>query len=205
MKEFWNERYASAEYAYGKAPNEFFKSCLDKQTPIGKILLPGEGEGRNAVYAAQKGLDVFAYDFSEEGKRKAQALAEAAGVSIHYDVCDFSQAQIAQNSYDTAALIYAHFPADILDACYEKVAKALKPGGILILEGYAKTNLPLKQANPKIGGPGDVRMLFTVEQITDLFKEIEPLQAEETEIYLKEGLYHEGRGRVIRFEGRKRG
>ena len=74
MKDFWNERYASTEYVYGKEPNQYFKQILCSLSP-GKILLPAEGEGRNAVYAASLGWQVYAYDFSERAYKKAMALA----------------------------------------------------------------------------------------------------------------------------------
>jgi hypothetical protein len=70
----WNERYGADEYVYGKEPNGFLKEFIDNHPP-GKILLPAEGEGRNAVYAASKGWEVTAFDFSEEGKKKALKLA----------------------------------------------------------------------------------------------------------------------------------
>ncbi len=84
MKDFWNERYAAREYVYGKKPNQYFKKNIDGLTPV-KILLPCKGEGRNAVYAAQKGWDVEAIDFSVEGKKKALSLALKNNVSINYN------------------------------------------------------------------------------------------------------------------------
>ena len=74
MKEFWEIRYAEKQYAYGENPNVYFKEQLDKLKP-GKILLPAEGEGRNAVYAAKQGWEVMAFDLSSEGKNKAEKLA----------------------------------------------------------------------------------------------------------------------------------
>lgn len=70
MKKLWDSRYSNLNYAYGIEPNKFFKEVLDKNNFTGKILLPAEGEGRNAVYAAKKGLDVTAFDISIEGKKK---------------------------------------------------------------------------------------------------------------------------------------
>jgi hypothetical protein len=74
MKEFWNERYSNKLFVYGKEPNVFFREELEKM-PVGKILLPAEGEGRNAVFAALQGWEVFAFDNSEEGMKKALLLA----------------------------------------------------------------------------------------------------------------------------------
>ena len=89
MKDFWNDRYGRAEYAYGKEPNVFFKEQLDQLQP-GKILLPAEGEGRNAVYAAEKGWQASAYDWSENAYKKAMQLAEEKKVNIDYQICSLS-------------------------------------------------------------------------------------------------------------------
>jgi len=78
MIDFWNARYAAAEYAYGTEPNAFFKAQLDQLTP-GRLLLPAEGEGRNAVYAAKKGWEVVAFDQSDAGQKKALKLAKETG------------------------------------------------------------------------------------------------------------------------------
>src|SRR5680860_1842183 len=86
MDDFWNERYGIEEYVYGTEPNQFYKELLKKLSP-GKILFPAEGEGRNAVFAAQNGWDVTAFDSSTEGKKKAEKLAAAKGVSVKYIIC----------------------------------------------------------------------------------------------------------------------
>ena len=81
MKEFWNERYYENGYAYGEEANIFFKEELLKLKP-GNILLPAEGEGRNAVFAAKQGWEVEAFDISDVGKEKAIQLARKNGVNI---------------------------------------------------------------------------------------------------------------------------
>ena len=80
---FWNQRYQTDDYAYGTSPNVFFKEQLDKLS-AGSILLPADGEGRNGVYAAERGWQVSAFDLSREGKRKAEALAAQRGVPLRY-------------------------------------------------------------------------------------------------------------------------
>lgn len=204
MKEMWNSRYSDEKYAYGTTPNEFFKATIDKYKPQGKILLPAEGEGRNAVYAAKKGLEVFAFDISIEGKKKAEQLARQENVNIHYEVGQFFDLQLVNEKFDAAALIYAHFPPPILSKYYQKVAALLKPNGLVILEGFSTNHLPLRAANPKVGGPGMIEMLFSEKTILNNFLNFEILQLEEVEVELKEGLYHNGIGKVMRFVGRKK-
>ncbi len=86
MKEMWDNRYSTEDYAYGIAPNVFFKEVIAKYKLKGKMLLPAEGEGRNAVYAAKNGLEVTAFDISLEGKNKAIKLAERENVKIKYEI-----------------------------------------------------------------------------------------------------------------------
>ena len=86
MEEMWNNRYANKAYAYGTDPNKFFKDSIQRFALSGDLLLPAEGEGRNAVYAAMHGFNVTAFDISIEGKKKALALANKHKVSIQYEV-----------------------------------------------------------------------------------------------------------------------
>jgi len=204
MKEMWNERYSAKEYAYGTTPNDFFKYGLEKYKPQGRILLAAEGEGRNAVYAAMKDMDVYAFDISEEGKKKAEQLANKNLVSISYEVGDFLEMTYSDNHFDAAALIYAHFPPNILSVYHQKIGSLIKPGGLVILEGFSKNNLPLRIANPKVGGPDNIEMLFSVQSIQNDFTNFEVLEFEEAEVNLNEGLYHIGKAKVIRFIGRKK-
>ena len=199
----WNERYGAEEFAYGIAPNVFFKYALDKYELEGRILLPAEGEGRNALYAAQSSLDVSAFDISIEGQKKALQLAQKHQVEIDYQVGDFLQMNYAKGSFDAAALIYAHFPPNILSVYHQKISELLQSGGLLILEGFSKNNLPLREANPKVGGPDKLEMLFSEESIRADFPNFEILELEEAQVELNEGLYHQGTAKVIRFVGKK--
>jgi cyclopropane fatty-acyl-phospholipid synthase-like methyltransferase len=203
MKEKWNIRYAEDGYAYGEFPNEFFKQVIDKQQIKGKILFPGEGEGRNAVYAAKNGWDAFAFDISDNAKIKAEKLAQENGVRINYQVGDFLQLPLIVEKYDAAALIYAHFPPTVLSSYYKKTAELIKSGGILILEGFSKGHIPYLKANSSIGGPDNPEMLFSIAEIECYFPDFEIIQLEEKEVQLNEGKYHQGTGKVIRFVGTK--
>ena len=200
----WNDRYGKNEYAYGTAPNAFLKSVLDTHPIAGKMLFPAEGEGRNAVYAAQQGLDVSAFDISTEGQKKALKLAESEGVNIRYEVGDFFELDLAKDLFDAVALIYAHFPPPILSAYHRKLASMVNPGGLVIAEGFSKGNLALREANPKVGGPNNIDMLFSTETFTSDFSAFEPLVLEEAEVELNEGHFHIGTAKVIRFVGKKR-
>lgn len=192
MSDFWNLRYATEEYVYGTEPNAFFKENLLKLAP-GKILLPAEGEGRNAVFAAKQGWQVTAFDNSREGQRKALQLADKEDVSISYLIDSYDSANFPPQYFDCIALIYTHMPPDKRTVYHQKLASFLKPGGYLILEGFSKNQLQYNS-----GGPKDYGMLFSVEELKSDFSEFNIIQAEETEIELKEGTFHDGKASVIR-------
>jgi SAM-dependent methyltransferase len=203
MKEMWDDRYSNENYAYGVSPNNYFKHAIETYGLTGSILLPAEGEGRNALYAAQKGLNVTAFDISEEGKKKALQLAKQGNVEINYAVGNFLDLDLINTQYDCAALIYAHFPTAILSIYHKKIAELIKPGGFLILEGFSTGHLELRNKNPKVGGPNKLEMLFSKETIKRDFPNFEIIQLEEVEIELNEGEFHNGTGKVIRFIGKK--
>jgi len=203
MKNFWDSRYANPDYAYGIEPNQFFKEILDKNSFEGKILLPAEGEGRNAIYAAKKKLEVFAFDMSIEGKKKALELAKNESVKINYEVGNFFDLQLIKEKFDVAALIFAHFPPNISTIYHNKIAELIKPNGILILEGFSKNQIELQKENSNDGGPKNIDMLYSIESIKKDFPNFDIILLEEKEIDLKEGKFHRGRSRVIRFIGRK--
>ncbi|MGM0745828.1 MAG: class I SAM-dependent methyltransferase [Bacteroidota bacterium] len=192
MKDFWNERYSDSEYVYGKEPNQFFKRALDRMTP-GKLLLPAEGEGRNAVYAAEQGWDVLAFDYSEEAKKKALLLAKENGVKIRYEVSYAEDILLPEKEYDAAALIFVHLPKDVFEPFLQKIIKSLKPGGILILELYSE-----KQLGRETGGPKSKGLLYDYDELRSLLKGVNVDLLEEKEVQLREGKYHHGEAVVIR-------
>jgi len=202
MKEFWDERYKVPEYAYGELPNEYFKEQLDKLT-AGKILLPAEGEGRNAVYAASKGWQVTAFDWSVAGKQKAEQLAEKHGVTINYLVGDLASLTFEAEQFDAIGLIYAHFTTESISDYHKLLQQFVRKGGHVILEAFSKNHTNYKEKNPRAGGPTDKNMLYSVEQIREDFKGFECIELIETETTLEEGYYHQGLGSVIRFLGTK--
>lgn len=203
MKEFWNDRYKQTEYVYGLEVNEFLKEKLENLS-IGNILFPAEGEGRNAVYAAQKSWNVSAFDISEEGKNKAVRLAKIKKVSIDYKVGELENHTYKKNEFDVIALIYAHFPSSLKSKINKNLVDLLKPSGYIIFEAFSKNHLTYLTKNEKVGGPRDIEMLYSIEEIKDYYSNFEIIELTENEIFLQEGLYHNGIGSVIRFVGKKK-
>lgn len=203
MKEFWNERYGAEEYAYGKQPNVYFKEKISPLKP-GRILLPAEGEGRNAVYAAKLGWDVYAYDISEEGKNKAKRLAEENSVNVNYLVGTLDELDLNAHSFDCIALIYAHLPRKMRKDQHKKLQELLKPGGILIVEVFSEEHLKFNSKNPLVGGPKDAEFLFQTDDLVEDFDLCEMLYLDQEVVSLKEGKFHIGEGSVIRCLARKK-
>ena len=203
MNDFWNKRYSHQNYAYGKEPNQFLKQTLEEHDIKGRALFPAEGEGRNAVFAAEFGLETYAFDLSDEGQKKALQLAEERGVSINYQVGMFPDIPLASLRFDVIGLVFAHFPPAILADYHRQFVDMLNPGGIIILEGFSKNNLRYLEENPYIGGPKDKAMLFTADQIETTFPGLKTLQLEEKEVELHEGKFHQGTGSTIRYVGKK--
>ncbi len=203
MKDMWDERYGKKEFAYGEQPNIYLKEQLLKM-PAGTILLPADGEGRNGVYAASLGWNVYSFDQSAAGKEKAIQLANKHNVKLHYDVGEFQSLVYQSNQFDAIALIYAHFPADKKSAYHKKLISYLKPGGIVIFEAFSKKHLDYSSKNAKVGGPKDIDQLFSVEEIQLDFTNFEILELVEQDVELNEGLFHNGMSSVIRFVGRKK-
>jgi len=201
--ERWNDRYSSEEFAYGEQPNNFLKEQLENLNP-GSILFPAEGEGRNAVFVAKIGWKVTAFDISVEGKNKALRLAKNNNVIIDYQVGELQTFGFQPQQFDAVALIYAHFPAEIKSLYHKILGTYLRKDGIVIFEAFSKNHLDYIAKNEKVGGPKEIDMLFSIEELKADFINYEIILLEEKEIELSEGQFHNGKGSVIRFVGRKK-
>ena len=195
MKEFWDQRYGEAAYAYGKAPNAFLKEQLTGR-PDGRALFPAEGEGRNSVFAATLGWEVTAFDYSEAGRQKAEALASEQGVHIDYQSCAIEAFSFPKAAFGLVGLFFVHLPPDGRRLLHRQAVRSLKPGGMIILEAFSK-----QQLGRPSGGPQREDMLFSVQEMEDDFSSLHLQLLEETETVLAEGPYHSGAARVIRLLG----
>ncbi len=195
---FWDERYSSMEYVYGTEPNHFFKEQIDKIPVRGKILLPGEGEGRNAVYAAKLGWQVDAFDQSKIAQQKALSLAEKNEVKINYNVINLNKFNPAKEQYDAVAIIFVHLKEDFRQALNKKLIDSLKTGGKIILELFSK-----RQLGKNSGGPQELTMLYSLDEIERDFRNLKSTMLKEEILYLDESEKHKGEASVIRFVGEK--
>ena len=195
MKEQWDNRYASDQYIYGYQPNEFLSSQLSKIKP-GKILLPGDGEGRNAVFAAKLGWKTFAFDYSVTAKEKALSLATKEKVNIHYFNSDVEEFETIEK-FDVIAVIYFHLPEKTRLSFHKKLKQFLKPNGMVILECFSKNQL---QNNS--GGPKNLDLLYSLEDISHDFSDYKIEYLSELKVELNEGILHQGLAEVIRLIAR---
>lgn len=197
MSLHWDERYNRKEYVYGSTPNVFFENQLTDLKP-GVILLPCEGEGRNALFAAQSNWNVVAFDSSEVGKNKAMALATQNNISYDYQILDVNEANFEPESFDVIALIYAHFKPQLRSKFHATIQRWLKPEGKIILEAFNT-----EQLNYSSGGPKDLDMLYSTEILSKDFEGMKIELIETSTIVLDEGAFHQGDAAVIRFVAQK--
>ncbi|HLV52362.1 MAG TPA: class I SAM-dependent methyltransferase [Flavobacterium sp.] len=197
MRDFWNKRYDETTFAYGENPNAYFADKIPSIS-ASKILFPCEGEGRNAVYAAQLGCEVHAFDLSESAKKKAEILVKKYKVNIDYVVSELKTIDYPAESFDALVLIFAHFSAEKRKEYHQKLIGLLKKDGILILEGFSKKHQKYQSENPQAGGPQNPEMLYDLEDLKTDFTGFDFVEAYETDTELKEGLYHVGKASVVR-------
>jgi len=193
----WDEKYASHDFAFGKEPNDFFKEILDTLIS-GKLLLPAEGEGRNAVYAAQKGWQVDAFDLSKTGMEKAIKFAREKGVKIQFEIENVLFFQPKLDFYNLTAALFLHLPRQQRRILSVKMWDALRPGGKFVMEVFSK-----EQLNFTSGGPKDASLLYSEQEIMSDFPCFKIEKLETKERTLNEGSLHKGKASVIQFIGVK--
>ena len=196
-KDFWNSRYSEQEFAYGTKPNEFLKEQL-KNLKTGTALFLGEGEGRNAVYAATLGWQVDAVDFSSSAKVKALKLAEKNNAKINYEVFDLNEYGFKENYYDLVVMIFLHLPLELREKVFKDSINSLKRNGILLVEAFNKN-----QINNSSGGPQSLDLLYSENDVLGLVNDLRTETIETKSIELDEGEYHNGKADVIRYVGVK--
>lgn len=194
--DFWNRRYADGGYLFGTQPNAFLAEHWELLE--GPVLSLSEGEGRNAVFLASRGLEVVGVDLSSVALEKAQRLAASRGVTITTVLADLATFEPEADHYGSVVSISAHLPSDVRQALYPRIERSLKTGGILILEAYSEN-----QRLRGTGGPKDVDLLMTVDKIRRELPALEPILLREVERELAEGEAHQGMSSVVQFVGRK--
>ena len=192
---FWNKRYTTNEYLYGTEANTFLAE--NAHLLHGPVLSLSEGEGRNAVFIASRGLRVVGVDCSEVGLEKAKSLATSRGVVIETEVADLADYQPKERHFGSVVSISAHLPGSIREKLYPLIEKSLKPNGVVLLEAYSETQL--KRGT---GGPKDIDMLMSVEKLRKEFPNLTPILIREIEREVSEGEGHTGIASVVQYIAR---
>ena len=197
--ERWESRFAVPEYAFGKEPNYFLASCKALLPKHGRALAIADGEGRNGVWLAEQGLDVLSIDFSPSAQQKAGALATERHVDIIFQQTDVHTWHYPREVFDVVVEIFTQFssPAERTKK-WDGMQRTLKPGGLLIIQGYTP-----KQLHYGTGGPKQVENLYTRPILEDAFRTFQDVTIVEEERELHEGASHCGMSAVISLTARK--
>ncbi|AMN44644.1 SAM-dependent methyltransferase [Rhodoplanes sp. Z2-YC6860] len=201
MSEFdrWEARFKEPGYHFGTEPNAFLKSKAHLLKSGQKALSIADGEGRNGVFLASAGLDVLAIDFSPSALKKAQALAKDRGVALRTELADLETWTWPDAAYDVVVGIFFQFlvPAS-RTRVFANIKRALKPGGLVLIEGYG-----LKQLEYKTGGPGVADQLYTRSMLQEAFGDFASVEITEYDAALSEGDRHVGMSALVDLVGRK--
>jgi SAM-dependent methyltransferase len=157
--EHWNRRYAGGELVWSATPNRFVEKVLADAEP-GRALDLAAGEGRNAVWLAERGWAVTAVDFSSVGLDKGRRLADAGGVTVDWVCADLAEWTPPAGAFDAVIIAYLHVGAPLLHQVITAAEVALAPGGRLVVVGHHPDNLTAGW-----GGPQDPALLYTAEEV----------------------------------------
>lgn len=193
MGSMWDQRYDGDEYVYGTKPSQFLLAQSKWLQPGHKALAVADGEGRNSVFLAEKGLSVTAVDSSKVGLAKARKLAESRSVEVDFRHADLRDWEWQAESYDLVAAIFIQFadPA-FRKQIFDGMRRALKPAGTLLLHGYTPRQLEFGT-----GGPPDAGLLYTRDMLAEAFSGMKIVRLEEYEAEIDEGAGHSGRSALI--------
>jgi 2-polyprenyl-3-methyl-5-hydroxy-6-metoxy-1,4-benzoquinol methylase len=196
----WNRRFADDGFLFGTEPNGWLREHAGIWQPGQRVLCVADGEGRNSVWLAAQGLVVDAFDIAETGVAKARRFAAERGVSVNHSVSDCDDFPWPDGAYDGVAAIFVQFadPAQ-RERLFGHIQRCLKPGGVLVLQGYTP-----QQLEYRTGGPPFESHLYTEALLREAFAAMELLTLREYEADLAEGGGHRGRSALIGLVARRR-
>ena len=195
----WDERFSCEHYVYGEKPNAFLVRHASLLAPGARILVPGDGEGRNGVWLAGMGMNVLSVDSSAVGLAKAKRLAGRHGVAIETQCADLAAWEWPSSEFDAVVAIFLHLPPETCPSIHAAMLRALKPGGLIILQAFRPEQLGFGS-----GGPKDVSRLYTAALLGADFADADILVNEEALVTLDEGPLHRGPAATVGFVGRRR-
>ncbi|MBE7368623.1 class I SAM-dependent methyltransferase [Ramlibacter sp. HM2] len=195
----WDRRFSESGYLFGTEPNAWLRDHADLWHAGQRVLCVADGEGRNSVFLADRGLIVDAFDISEVGVRKARDFARITGVKVNFAIADVARLSWPESLYDGVVAIFIQFAdPELRRRIFHGMVRCLKPGGLLVLQGYTP-----KQLDYRTGGPGIESHLYTASQLRESFAGIEILELREYEAELAEGSAHRGHSALVGLVARK--
>lgn len=202
-QDFWSDKYRAVgdAYLFGTAPNRFLAAQAGVLRTGQRALSVADGEGRNAVWLAEQGLDVTATELSPVALEKAEALAAARGVRVDFALADALNWTYPDEAFDLVVAIFIQFAApDERARLFENLKRTLRPGGRIVLQGYTP-----KQLDYRTGGPSAVENLYTEGLLREAFGDFDIERLDEYEDVLDEGLAHRGQSALVGMVARKPG
>ena len=196
----WNQRFAADGYLFGTEPNAWLREHAGVWSPGQRVLCVADGEGRNSVWLAARGLQVQAFDIAEVGVAKARRLADAQGVHVDFQVADCDIYDWPQAACDGVAAIFIQFADPALrERLFGRMVDSLRPGGTLLLQGYTP-----KQLEYRTGGPPVLSHLYTEAMLREAFAELDIVELRDYEAEVQEGSGHSGRSALIGLVAKRR-
>jgi cyclopropane fatty-acyl-phospholipid synthase-like methyltransferase len=197
-QERWETRFRPPDYLFGKEPSAFLKAQAHRLRAGQTALSVADGEGRNGVWLAERGLDVLAVDFSPTALAKARALAQERSVPLRTEVADVTTWRWPKAAFDVIVAIFIAVDVDDRPAFFANLKAALKPGGFLLMQSYRP-----EQLNYRTGGPPDAERMCTREMLQASFGDLSELDIREHDSVLNEGTAHVGMSALIDLVGKK--
>ena len=195
----WNQRFDRADFLFGTEPNRWLVQQRAQLPAAGRVLSVADGEGRNSVWLAGQGLEVDAFDIAEVGVAKARALAARSGVVISHAVMDGDAVPWPRGVYDCVVAIFIQFADPAMRRrLFRHMTAVLKPGGVLLLQGYTP-----RQLEYRTGGPPILSHLYTAAQLRRELTGLDIVSLTEYEDDLSEGPGHSGRSALVGLVGRR--
>lgn len=197
-KEFWDDRFSEDGFAYGDRPSRLLLAWADViRSNCKSALVPACGEGRDAVFLAELGLQVTALDISIKGLEKTRHLAASRNVSVETIEADLFKWDWPENRFDVVATMFGHMPSAVRPDLHSRYKQSLTPGGFVFLEGFTQDQLTFQKSHNS-GGPPDLDMLYTVQSVRSEFGGLDELSLMTGTETLEEGPYHTGPSALIR-------
>ena len=195
----WEARFAGDDYLFGITPNTFLQRQAPRLIAGGKALSIADGEGRNGVWLAQRGLRVTSQDFSPAAQEKARRLAAERDVAMSFELSDLTARAWEPNHYDVVVGIFFQFvPPEQRARVFDGIRRTIKPGGLVLIEGYGQ-----KQLDYNSGGPKALENLYTEDLLRDAFSGFSELSIKSYDAEVSEGAGHQGISALVNMIGRK--